>query len=74
DEVELTSRNCKPLTRYFPELIQPIIDQIPARCVLDGELVVPSEDGLDFDLLGQRIHPAESRIIRLSEETPAHLV
>lgn len=74
DEHEVTSRNCKPLTRYFPELAGPILDQLPDRCVLDGELVVPGPDGLDFDLLGQRIHPAESRIERLSQETPAHLV
>lgn len=74
EEVEITSRNCKPLTRYFPELLEPARRQLPARCVLDGELVVPGADGLDFDLLGNRIHPAESRIERLSVETPAHFV
>ena len=74
DEVELTSRNTKPLTRYFPELIGPITEQLPQRCVMDAELVVPSADGLDFDLLSQRIHPAESRVERLAGETPAHLV
>ncbi len=73
-EVELASRNSKPLTRYFPELIGPIIEQLPPRCALDAELVVPTPDGLDFDLLGQRIHPAESRVTKLSGETPAHLV
>jgi len=74
DEVELTSRNEKSLTRYFPELVDPLRAQLPARCVLDGELVVPSADGLDFDLLSQRIHPAESRVRMLAEATPAQLV
>jgi ATP-dependent DNA ligase len=74
DEVEITSRNTKTLTRYFPELLGPLREQLPQRCVIDGELVVPGMDGLDFDLLGQRIHPAESRIERLATETPAHLV
>ena len=74
DAVELTSRNEKSLTRYFPELVGPLRAQLPARCVLDGELVVPSANGLDFDLLGQRIHPAESRVQMLAEATPAELV
>lgn len=74
DTVELTSRNTKPLTRYFPDLVGPLLEQLPARCVLDGELVVPTGDGLDFDLLGQRIHPAESRVQKLAAETPAHMV
>ena len=74
DEVVLGSRNEKALTRYFPELLGPIREQLPARCVLDGELVVATYDGLDFDLLGQRIHPAESRVKLLSETTPASLV
>jgi ATP-dependent DNA ligase len=74
DEVELASRNSKPLTRYFPELWGPITGQLPEQCVLDGELVIPSDHGLDFDLLSQRIHPADSRVQRLAEETPAHLV
>lgn len=74
DEVEITSRNTKSLTRYFPELLGPLREQLPQRCVIDGELVIPRSGGLDFDLLGQRIHPAESRIRRLAEEIPAHLV
>lgn len=74
DEVELGSRNEKPLTRYFPELIDPIREQLPRRCVLDCELVAPSPHGLDFDVLSQRIHPAESRVKMLSETTPASLV
>ena len=74
DEVVLGSRNEKPLTRYFPELVEPIRRMLPERCVMDGELVVPGPDGLDFDLLQQRIHPADSRVKMLAETTPAHLV
>jgi ATP-dependent DNA ligase len=74
DEVELGSRNERPLTRYFPELIDPLRASLPDRCVVDGEVVVTSEDGLDFDALQQRIHPAESRVRRLAAETPARFV
>lgn len=74
DKVELGSRNERPLTRYFPELINPILEQLPQRCVLDSELVVATESGLDFDVLSQRIHPAESRVRTLSIATPASLV
>ncbi len=74
DEVELASRNQRPLTRYFPELLGPLREQLPSRCVIDGELVVPTPHGLDFDLLGQRIHPAESRVEMLSRTTPASFV
>jgi ATP-dependent DNA ligase len=74
DEVELGSRNERPLTRYFPELIDPLAAQLPDRCVVDGELVVAGDRGLDFDLLSQRIHPAASRVNRLAEETPASFV
>ena len=76
DEVELGSRNERPFTRYFPELLDPIRAQFPARCVVDGEIVVPTADpaGLDFDALQQRIHPAESRVRRLAAETPAAFV
>lgn len=74
DEVELGSRNEKPLTRYFPELIEPLRAALPERCVIDGELVVAGPDGLDFDALQQRIHPAESRVNRLAAETPASFV
>lgn len=73
-EVVLGSRNDRPLTRYFPELLDPLREQLPDRCVVDGELVVVSGSGLDFDLLGQRIHPAESRVRRLAAETPASFV
>jgi ATP-dependent DNA ligase len=74
DEVVLDSRNERPLTRYFPELIDPLKAVTPDRCVIDGELVVPSHEGLDFDALQQRIHPAASRVNRLAEETPAHFL
>ena len=76
DDIELASRNERPFTRYFPELIQPMLDNLPNRCVVDGEIVVPDSDdrGLDFDALLQRIHPAESRVRRLAAETPASFV
>jgi ATP-dependent DNA ligase len=74
EEVVLGSRNERPLTRYFPDLLAPLRACLPSRCVLDAELVVPGERGLDFDALQQRIHPAESRVKRLSEETPASFV
>ena len=74
DEIELGSRNQKPLTRYFPEMIEPLRRALPERCVVDGEIVVAVDDHLDFDALGQRIHPAESRVNMLAEQTPATFV
>ncbi len=74
DDIELGSRNERPFNRYFPELLEPLKAQLPPRCVLDGEIVMPSPTGLDFDALQQRIHPAESRVNRLAEETPASFV
>ena len=76
DSVELTSRNERPFTRYFPELLGPLRDQLPDGCIIDGEIVLPAADdrGLDFDALLQRIHPAESRVRRLAAETPASFV
>ncbi len=79
DEVELTSRNTKPLTRYFPELVTAAREQLPERCVLDGEVFValPTPDGgqrLEFEVLQERIHPAASRVDMLSEKTPAGFV
>lgn len=71
DEVVLGSRNEKPLTRYFPEMLPPLLEQLPERCVIDGELVVVTANKLDFDGLQQRIHPAESRVNMLAEKTPA---
>ncbi|CAN5780635.1 ATP-dependent DNA ligase [soil metagenome] len=74
DEVELTSRNEKPLTRYFPELVTALRAALPEHCVIDGEIVIAGDDGLDFDALLNRIHPAASRIALLAAETPASLV
>jgi ATP-dependent DNA ligase len=78
DEVELASRNTKPLTRYFPELVEAARRELPARCVLDGEIFVAlPTDGrarLQFEVLQERIHPAASRIKLLSEQTPADFV
>jgi ATP-dependent DNA ligase len=76
DDIELASRNERPFTRYFPELLEPLKASLPQRCVVDGEIVVAAADdrGLDFDALLQRIHPAESRVRRLAAETPASFV
>ena len=76
DSIELASRNERPFTRYFPELLGPLLQSLPERCVVDGEIVVPAADdrGLDFDALLQRIHPAESRVRHLAAETPASFV
>ncbi|MBW0253612.1 ATP-dependent DNA ligase [Cellulomonas sp. PS-H5] len=74
DEVVLGSRNEKPMTRYFPELVDSIKASTPERCVLDGEIVIVSGDRLDFDALQQRIHPAESRVRLLAGQTPASFV
>ncbi|MDX1510827.1 MAG: ATP-dependent DNA ligase [Nitriliruptorales bacterium] len=74
DDVHLQSRNKKPLERYFPEILDPLRDALPDRCVLDGELAVPIDGVLDFDALSERIHPAESRVAMLAEKTPSHYV
>src|SRR5437763_10776505 len=74
DELDLQSRNAKPLLRYFPELREPMLEQLPERCVLDGELVVANEKGLDFDALQLRQHPADSRVQKLAKEIPASYV
>ena len=74
DEVELGSRNERPLTRYFPEVVEAVKQHLPERCVVDGEIIVPRGPRLDFEALLQRIHPAVSRINRLAAETPASFV
>ncbi len=76
DEVEIGSRNERPMTRYFPELVAAIRAQLPERCVIDGEIVVPDAAGrrLDFEALQLRIHPAASRVGLLAETTPAHFI
>jgi len=74
DEVELGSRNEKPLTRYFPEVVAAVRAQLPERCVVDGEIVIAGGQGLDFEALLQRIHPAASRVTLLATQTPAALI
>src|SRR4028118_515832 len=74
DEVELGSRNERPLTRYFPEVVAAVKEALPERCVVDGEIVVPQGDRLHFESLLQRIHPAKSRVDLLAEQTPGHFV
>jgi ATP-dependent DNA ligase len=73
-EVELGSRNERPMTRYFPELVAAVQAELPQRCVIDGEIVVPTYHGLDFEALQQRIHPADSRVRMLAEKTPAAFI
>lgn len=73
-EIELGSRTGKSLTRYFPELVAALLERVPARCVLDGEIVIAREGRLDFDALTERIHPAASRVRTLAERTPASFV
>ena len=76
DEVEIGSRNEKPMTRYFPEVVQAVLANFPERAVIDGEVIVAdtSRNTLDFEALQQRIHPAASRVKLLSEQTPAGFV
>ena len=74
DEVVLGSRNEKPMTRYFPELVESIKANTPERCVIDGEIVIITGDRLDFETLQLRIHPAVSRVKLLAEETPASFI
>ncbi len=74
DEILIQSRDEKPLNRYFPELIDPLRSELPARCVLDGEIVVVKNAALDFYTLQLRLHPAASRVKLLSQEIPASIV
>ena len=73
-DLVLQSRDLKPLNRYFPELSEPLLQQLPERCVLDGEIVIAGPSGLDFEALLLRIHPAASRIKLLASQTPASFV
>jgi ATP-dependent DNA ligase len=75
-EVEIGSRNERPMTRYFPEVVAAVQASLPERCVIDGEIVIPDGQGrrLDFEALLQRIHPADSRVRMLAEQTPAAFV
>jgi ATP-dependent DNA ligase len=78
EEVELASRGAKPLTRYFPEVVRAVLTHLPPRCAIDAEIVVrkgqPGAQRLDWESLTQRIHPADSRVQRLSLDTPAELI
>ncbi len=74
DEILIQSRDKKSLNRYFPELVETLAAQLPARCVLDGEIVIAGPRGLEFETLQLRIHPAASRIKLLAKQTPASMV
>src|ERR1043165_3099579 len=74
DEIVLQSRDERPMNRYFPELLGPLAAALPERCVVDGEVVLVGERGLDFEALLLRIHPAESRVKLLASQTPASYV
>jgi ATP-dependent DNA ligase len=74
DDILLQSRDLKPMNRYFPELLAPLTASLPPRCVLDGEIVIVGDEGLDFEALLLRIHPAESRVKMLAAHTPASFV
>jgi ATP-dependent DNA ligase len=74
DQVELGSRNERPLTRYFPELVAAATAELPQRCVIDGEIVIAGAHGLDFEALQLRLHPAASRVRMLAEQTPASFI
>src|SRR2546429_5264314 len=76
DEVEIGSRNERPMTRYFPEVVEAVKANFPPRAVIDGEIIVADAErrGLDFEALQQRIHPAASRVRLLAEQTPAAFV
>jgi ATP-dependent DNA ligase len=73
-EAYIQSRDLRPLNRYFPELERACVELLPKGCVIDGEIVVPGENGLDFDALQQRLHPAASRVAKLAGATPAAFV
>jgi ATP-dependent DNA ligase len=74
DDVFIQSRDLKPLDRYFPELHDAQLKQLPSGCVLDGEILIMTDHGLDFDLLQLRLHPAASRVTKLAKETPSSFV
>jgi len=74
DDVEFGSRNERPMTRYFPELVAAATAELPDRCVIDGEIVLAGAHGLNFEALQQRIHPADSRVRMLAEQTPASFI
>src|SRR3954471_16958496 len=73
-EVFIQSRDLRPLDRYFPELHDALLAALPDGCVLDGEIVIATDHGLDFDALQLRLHPAASRVAKLAKETPSSFV
>src|ERR1700750_2129804 len=74
DEVEIGSRKERPLTRYFPDVVDAVLRSFPERAVIDGEIVIAGNGGLDFWALQQRIHPAASRVAMLAAQTPASFI
>jgi ATP-dependent DNA ligase len=74
DRVYTQSRDLKPLDRYFPELKEAFLRHLPERCVVDGEIVIANDKGLDFDALQMRLHPAASRVAKLAAESPSSFV
>ena len=74
DDVYIQSRDLKPLDRYFPELHAALLERLPPGCVVDGEIVIATPDGLNFDLLQLRLHPAASRVAKLAEAMPSSFV
>jgi ATP-dependent DNA ligase len=74
DELQIQSRDLKPLDRYFPEVVETLREQLPEKCVLDGEVVIAGAGGLDFEALQLRLHPAATRVKLLSKEIPASVV
>src|SRR5438105_303926 len=73
-ELFIQSRDLRPLDRYFPELHEALLDKLPDGCVIDGEIVIATSRGLDFDALQLRLHPAASRVAKLAKETPSAFV
>jgi ATP-dependent DNA ligase len=74
EDLQIQSRDCRPLDRYFPELHAALLARLPKRCVVDGEIVIATPAGLDFDALQLRLHPAASRVAKLAKETPSSFV
>src|SRR5262245_39656539 len=74
DDVFIQSRDSRPLDRYFPELHDVLLERLPRHCVVDGEIVIATAHGLDFDVLQLRLHPAASRVAKLAKETPSSFV
>src|SRR5438270_7449347 len=74
DDVYIQSRDLKPLDRYFPELHDALLSLLPPRCVVDGEIVITTPTGLDFEALQLRLHPAQSRVLKLAQSSPASFV